>query len=200
MSYTRQMIDPEVARLYDQELERGESTRWSGHPNARRIALKALPVLLFAIPWTAFALFWMAGAAGFKVPDFSKPGIQTFFPLFGIPFVLIGLLMLSAPYWAWRGARRTGYFITDRRVIIIEKGWRGFEVRTFLPGQLGEMVRTQRKDGSGDLVFDREYRHGKNGTQTVRIGFLGIPDVRQVEAIIRKLPGMEQPDPHAEPL
>ena len=190
-SYRRDefLIHPETTRLYEQELEGGETTRWSGRPNPSRAAWKVSPIVFFAIPWTAFSLFWIAGASGFKIPDFSGPA--SFFPLFGVPFVLIGLGMLSAPYWAYRKALKTGYFVTNRRVFIIErKGWSGFRVRTFLPEHLDQLERVQRADGSGDLIFDREYRSGRNGNGSiVEIGFIGIPEVREVEALIRELPG-----------
>ena len=41
--------------------------------------------------------------------------ISICFPLFGLPFVLIGLGMLTAPHWAKRKALRTAYAVTDRR-------------------------------------------------------------------------------------
>jgi hypothetical protein len=41
------------------------------------------------------------------------------FPLFGVPFVLIGLGMLAAPYWMRRKAQNTVYALTDKRALIL---------------------------------------------------------------------------------
>lgn len=81
------------------EINTGEVITWIGSPVPRLFARRAWPLVLFGIPWTAFAVFWMFGAAGFKMPVFQKPGDA--FPLFGIPFILIGCGMLSSPLW-WR--------------------------------------------------------------------------------------------------
>ena len=88
----------------ENELDEGETVVWVGRPSTRRMLWRALPIVLFAIPWTAFAIFWTFGAAGFKVPDFQQ-GFD-FFPLFGIPFILIGLGMFSSPYWVAEVRRR----------------------------------------------------------------------------------------------
>ena len=114
------------------------------------------------IPWTAFALFWMAGASGLLFGGFGggngPPGMGAFFicfPLFGIPFVLIGLGMLTSPFWAVRRAKRTCYALTDRRAILWEAGWFGrIEVRSYGPADLTRLRRVEYADGNGDLVFE----------------------------------------------
>ena len=57
------------------------------------------------------------------------------FPLFGLPFVMVGVGMLSSPFWLRRRAKRTCYALTDRRAILWEAGWFGsVEVRSYGPG------------------------------------------------------------------
>ena len=97
-------LDSKIERLLHEELGPTEKLLWSAAPAPGRLARITLPIFLFAIPWTAFAIFWIAGASGFKRPNFGQPA--GLFPLFGVPFVLIGLGMLSSPYWARRKARR----------------------------------------------------------------------------------------------
>lgn len=172
----------------DAELERGERMAWIGQPLPARLARRTLPILLFAIPWTAFAVFWMFAAAGFEAPDLSG-GIEGIFPLFGLPFVLVGLGMFSAPLWAARAARGTVYCVTDRRVLIIRVG-RAIRVRSFDPEQLTRHDKRVYADGSGDLVFARELtRHAsrEHGRQLMPVGFLGVSDVRGAEAAVREL-------------
>ncbi len=77
----------------DRELEPGERVEWIEMPIPRFFTPASTAIFLFAIPWTAFAVFWICGAAGFKLPDFRQGGFELF-PLFGVPFVLIGLAML----------------------------------------------------------------------------------------------------------
>jgi hypothetical protein len=74
------------------------------------------------IPVTAFAIFWMALASQ-QTKQISGPG--SFFPLFGIPFIVVGLGMLSSPLWRGRKALRTVYALTDQRAIIFEGGFFG---------------------------------------------------------------------------
>jgi len=72
--------------------------------------MKSIPIVLFGIPWTAAALFWMALTSGFEMPNFNfKDGFDVF-PLFGIPFVFIGLEMLSSPLRMIRKAKKRRMF------------------------------------------------------------------------------------------
>ncbi len=108
----------ELENKVKHELEPGEKILWMEQPVPRYFTANSTGMFLFAIPWTAFAIFWICGAAGFKIPDFSK-GHFNFFPLFGVPFVLIGIGLMSAPLRAYRKAFKTIYVITDRRAITL---------------------------------------------------------------------------------
>ena len=176
-----------VSSLVDAELEPGEQVIWAGQPVPARFARRNLGMVLFGIPWTAFALFWIAGASGFKIPDFSSP--TSLFPLFGVPFVLVGCWLLSSPYWQFRQARRTAYVITDRRAVVLSSGfWNSITVRSFEPFRLGDLRRIQNTDGTGDLVFERVVNtSNRNGNQSTDHGFLAIKDVKTVETLVRQL-------------
>ncbi|MBK7207082.1 MAG: hypothetical protein IPH91_02210 [Elusimicrobia bacterium] len=164
------------------QLQGGEGIRWIAPANPRMALMGGLALWLFAIPWTAFALFWMAGAAGFKTPNFKSPA--ALFPLFGLPFVLIGLAMLASPIFLYRKAKRTFYIITDRRALIFEDG-PTVKIQSFGPPQLQNIERIQSPDGSGSLIFT-ERRTGRNG-RGLKIGFLGIKDVQHAEALLMDL-------------
>jgi hypothetical protein len=174
-----------VRSLIEGELNDGEKIMWIGTPIARQFAMRSLPVVLFAIPWTAFAIFWMAGASGFKIPDFTEG--FSLFPLFGIPFVLIGFAMLSSPVWMMHKAKRTAYVITTDRAIIFAGGF-STTIRSFSPDRLTDLRRKQRPDGSGDLVFERQVSRDSDGDrQTTDHGFLAVANVKSVEDMVRKL-------------
>ena len=180
-------LPQDISRLVDAELRNGERVIWTGQPIPSRFALRGIPFVLFGIPWTAFALFWIAGASGFKLPDFSNGfGI---FPLFGLPFVFVGFGMLSSPYWMLRKARRTAYVITDQRAIVLAGGVFGSNtIRSFDPDRLKDIRRVQKADGSGDLIFERTWASDSDGgKQSTDHGFLAISGVREVEAMITQL-------------
>ncbi len=193
-------LPTELTERLDAELAKGERVVWSGQPIAWRFVWPSVFIVLFGIPWTAFAIFWIATASGIAghVPG-EAPGVFSlfrFFPLFGIPFVLVGLVMLSAPYWALRRARRTVYAITDRRALLIEGGLlRGVSVRSIEPERLNDVTRTQFDDGSGSLILRRQYQGNvhNRGAQFLNIGFHCIPDVKHVEDLVRQLASKAAP-------
>jgi len=178
----------ELRAMVQAELNDKETLLWTGQPKPGRMAVKALPITLFAIPFTAFAVFWMFGASGFKFPpDFSKGGFS-FFPLFGLPVLFIGLSMLCSPLWKMRAAKRTIYALTDRRAIIFSRGWKT-NIRSFSANRLQDLTRRQRSDGSGDIVFKKEisYNNQGNNMPVQEIGFFGIDNVKEVEDKIREV-------------
>jgi hypothetical protein len=192
-TYGDSTLPPELDGLVQAELARGEQLLWVGQPLPRRYVLMSIPIVVFGIPWTAFAVFWMLGASGilFAGPANNAPvpaGLFACFPLFGLPFVLIGLGMLSAPYWLLRKARRTCYAVTDRRAIIWEPGvFSSVSVRSYGPAQLGRIRRNQRADGSGDLIFEEYASYDNQGHRTISSrGFVGIERVREIEELLRK--------------
>ncbi len=182
-----QPVSHKLQQLIDAELHPFERIAWSSAPRPARLARRTLPIVLFGIPWTAFAIFWIAGASGFKMPELSHG--TGLFPLFGVPFVLIGLGMLSSPYWAARKAASSAYVVTNERVIILESGvFGGVTIRSFLPHHLSEIRRVQLPDGSGDLILDTEVTtNGKGSRSTTDIGFFGIPDVKSVETMVQSV-------------
>ncbi len=159
----------------------GESVVWFGQPNPVSFALTALPVFIFAIPWTGFALFWMYGAAGFEFPkDFSGDAFS-FFPLFGLPFVLVGIAMLSSPLFSYAKAFRTLYIVTNKSVRIVTLG-RTKKVETYIANDIGKIERKEKPDGSGDIIFKYDVRFDSNNKRREKpIGFYGVPDVRSIE-------------------
>lgn len=154
-------------------------------PRARMFTSKSLPVFLFAIPWTLFALLWIAGASRFQFPKFEKG--EDLFPLFGIPFVLAGFGMLSSPLWAYRQSGKSVYVITNERAIIFSAGFR-MTIRSFYPADLKGIYRTERKDGSGDVIMGSTVRlDSNNDPRTTHHGFLNVADAKATEDRLRDL-------------
>lgn len=185
----------EMENRVHEELRDGERLLWVGQPNPSRYAKKAIPIVLFGIPFTLFALFWMAGASGLLFGGRRGGGFGLFevlFPLFGLPFLCAGLGMLYSPYWAKKRARRTFYALTDQRAILWEASWFGStEIRAYTAGQLDRMRRVEYADGQGDLIFEEFVTYGRDsdGDRTSNVkrhGFMAIDRVREVDELIRQ--------------
>lgn len=172
----------ETRDLITSELKTGEKLLWLQRPNTTRILIASVPVAMFGIPWTAFSIAWIYLAAS-KTGDSNLPFPAAVFPLFGLPFVLAGIGILSIPYIAWTRAKKSAYVLSDKRAIFMNKGWSAYEIVSYTKEQLVDMKKHLRSDGSGDLIFE-EVRSGRK--RTVKpIGFLGIKNVNEVEDIIR---------------
>jgi len=175
----------EAERAATAQLDGGERLLWSGFPEPRQVALSLLPAAVFGVPFLAFACFWitMAMHGTSRMPRSAGPWFL--FPLFGLPFVLVGLSIVCSPLWAWRQANRTVYAVTDKRVLIIGGALpRG--VQSFTAAELGDFARTENADGSGTLWFGWRATMMRNSVPgRARIGFIGIPGVRAVEQLIR---------------
>ncbi len=181
-------LPPGLRSLVERELQSGERITWMEQPIPGRMARGSLGLVLFGIPWTAFAIFWVTMAAT-GVSKSKAPGPFWAFPLFGVPFILIGLGLLASPYWARRAALRSVYVLTDRRAIVFRAGWRGsVTVRSFEPAALTDLKREQCADGSGDLVFTQDWRRGsRGGSYATNVGFVAVRDVKNVEELVRAL-------------
>lgn len=170
------------------ELGAGERILWSARPIPGK--LKAgFGIWLFAIPWTAFALFWEAAsllpwATSSQTPSAIQWSFGIVFPLFGLPFVLIGFWMLWMPIRAMRNAGSTAYGLTNRRLIRLVSGER-HEVASVLLDQIGPMNRDEGQDGTGNLRIQTHSRVDSDGDRlTEKFEVLGVPDVAKLERLI----------------
>ena len=126
------------------------------HPPARPLRGTGA-IGIFAIPWTAFALFReimarspriVASRPGSAAPGTILAGIVL--PVFGVPFVPVGVWMPERPVALMHRAGRTAYAVTDRRPIRRVEG-RTIEIESIPLDRLGAITRHDRRDGSGDL-------------------------------------------------
>lgn len=176
------VLPPLLQQRVAGELRAGEKLLWAAQPLPRLYRRQAIGLVLFGLPWTGFAVFWVWGASQGAQ---HAPGPFMLFPLFGLPFVLIGLGMLTSPFWLQRKAQRSLYAITNQRAIVFDaKLFGGQRVQSFSPDRLTAMTREERADGSGDLIFEQFQQRAGSGTTTVRRGFVGVERVREVEEVI----------------
>ena len=184
-------INPQAAARIQPELMSGENIHWADMPSPAIIFHSDdWTTIPFSLMWTAFCVFWEAGALGYWGKDSRQGGPNTFMVLWGIPFVVIGNYMLWGRFFmdAWL-KRRTYYAVTNRRVLVIQDGWKKKTSMTFL-----ESIPTIEREGAeiGTLWFGPKYPvfagRGKKSRDITRFSVGDVPvfaDIDNVESVHR---------------
>jgi hypothetical protein len=169
------------------ELHEGESVVWKGMKLAR-IEPKGFAIYLFAIPWTAFALFWMS-MAGLGASQMDGGIMAWAFPLFGLPFVLIGLGMMATPFLSYFQRGRVLFAVTDQRVLKLSMGSE-LTVNSVPADKVADSVRRESSDGSGsiDLSLSADVT-GYGGRRSRKMEFGRVEGVFDAYQAIEKLTG-----------
>lgn len=186
------MMIPDLSQDLDSILRRelmpGERLLWSGRPDPARLRAPFL-IWFFAVPWTAFALFWEAMAFLPWLGSTHTPlGIQwsfgIIFPLFGLPFIGIGLTMLWMPFKVRRKAATTIFGLTDRRIVRVTAG-RKRESASVMLDQMGPIDVSADADGYGSLRIQTGTRTDSDGDKVIdRFEVLAVPDVARLESLL----------------
>lgn len=182
-------------------IPRGERLLWQDRPASDIRHTDFLNGrLLFGLAFTAFAVFWITAAAAMT----RASGAFDFFPLFGVPFVLVGLhLMIGAPLWDAYERSRSWYALSDRAAYIATEL---IGQRKLVRYALSEMNSIELEDGErGTVWFRRDisvqssYRGSRTGGSTrstyfatTRIGFKRIISPRSVHSLILRSLNAEQ--------
>ena len=184
MSMTAEPLEEALQK----ELRRGERMLWSGK-QLRRFNYAALGIYLFAVPWTAFALFWIYMAGwGIGGSESNDAGIIGWiFPMFGLPFVAVGLGMMAGPFVLYYSSGNTIYAVTDQRMLSIYVG-RKLRSESVEAERIGGMSRSVARDGSGTLTVKlkgSEPSGKQRGKARFKIG--EVEHVRLAEEAVRDL-------------
>ena len=179
-------MNPSDAQLRAQsELQSGESLYWTGTADPGRAALSALPAAVFGIPFAGFALFWITQAyrATSHISHNSNNSFASgfsVFPLFGVPFLLIGLGIVLAPLWAYLKGSSTVYAVTNQRVMIIT-GNGSRTVKSLTPADIVGVDYRERPDGSGDIAIQTNaIMRTNNSMSQLKVALVGVPNVKEV--------------------
>jgi hypothetical protein len=168
------------------ELRPSERVLWQSR-RLPRVAWSGLTIWLFAVPWTAFALFWTA-MAWTGTREFDETGvIGLAFPLFGTPFIAVGIGMLALPFLPLFGAKRTLFAVTDQRLVRIYLGARLW-TKSVEGERVGEIDRSERRDGSGTLKIAIGSHRDSEGDRRIDYFQIGeVEDVMAAETRVREL-------------
>jgi hypothetical protein len=175
----------EAQSIVHSELQPGESLQWSGIADPARAALSAWPSLFFRISFAGFAFLWisMDYCGTNAVSKSSSPMARGFslFPLFGLPFLFIGLSIVSAPLIAYRKGLKTVCGVTDKRVLVITDG-RSRTVRSCTAADMVSVDHCERAGGTGGVIIrTNSILQTRNSQMTV--GLLSVNNVKEVVAL-----------------
>jgi len=137
------------------ELDSGERLLWAGAPKQGTL-LKSSDIFMipFSLLWGGFAIFWETMAL--QIPSNKAGTVDIVFPLFGIPFVLVGLYMIFGRFiYDSRKRSRTFYGLTDQRAIIVS-GLFGKNVKSLNLKTMSEVSLSENQNGYGTIVFGQE--------------------------------------------
>lgn len=151
MNYDAQMI-------IQKELDSGERLLWAGMPKQGTI-FKGTDVFMipFGLMWGGFAIFWeyMALTMAPKAQN-AADGFTLIFPLFGIPFVVIGLYMIVGRFiYESKRREKTFYGLTDQRAIIVSGIFRK-SVKSLNLKTMSDVSLSEKANGYGSIVFGQE--------------------------------------------
>ena len=165
-------------------LAEGEEVLWEGKPKKGAfIATKSLTMFPIAIIWLMLDLGFIASSI--------MEGEMLFFI---IPFFTLHLM----PVWIWlanvltasRRYKNTGYYVTNRRIIIQHGFFAVNEVSLFYK----DLQNVQMKVGFvdkifhvGDICFDSGVRYDSRGNKQNEFVFEELEDAQEVYARIQKI-------------
>lgn len=181
------------------ELQPDEKVLWAGMPSPWRTALMTTPIFIFGVAWSSFTFGWewialnVAWAAFFQEPPQGGAGVPLImaliFPIFGIPFVLIGIGMLGAPFYAAFKTMCTAHVVTSERLLTVIS-WPFEEVSSHPVTKVQSLNRKDRRGGRGSLKISFGSRRDSDGdTVETAEWWAGCADVRGAEDAIRNASG-----------
>jgi len=148
------MYESDSEQVLRSELLNGESILWSGKPETSVIFSRSDIFLVpFSLMWGGFALFWEFLALGFYKPTNPANRPPIIFPLFGIPFVLIGLYMIFGRFiYKYLKKKSTYYAVTDKRVLSLSTlGQKSVQAMDI--SRIPSVNKSVGRNGIGILVF-----------------------------------------------
>jgi len=175
---------------WDGILQPGEQILWQGRP-VPGINWQTLDYgrILFGLVFGGFAAFWILAAA--LTGAGTLPGI--IFPLFGLPFLAVGLKMVGEQLWLdQRRLRGTHYTLTTQAAFIAttirgRRSLQRYPLKTGLPialedGDTGNLWFDERREDftAGRTSNPNHRRLSRTYTSQQKIGFERIENPREV--------------------
>ena len=165
-------------------LQSGERLKWTGAPaQGFRTSPQDLFLIPFSLLWGGFAIFW-------ETTVMAALQAAPVFPLFGVPFVAMGLYFIFGRFVvdAWVRSR-TIYAVTDRRALLLRRVFS--ETLNAVPLDQNVRLRTE-SQGRGSLEFGPAVSMFSGARSfgiwtpslTGGVQFIGIDNVREVYRLV----------------
>ena len=137
------------------ELDDGEKLLWAGQPKQGTVFRGSDVFMIpFSLVWGGFAIFWEVMVL--TIPKENAGAVGIVFPLFGIPFVVVGLYMIFGRFvYDSKKREKTYYGLTDQRAIIVS-GIFGKNVKSLNLKSLSDVSLSEKPDRSGTITFGQE--------------------------------------------
>ncbi len=183
-------LPEKLQNLIQSEIE-GEYIEWVGQPNPGRSALRGIGISIFGLAFGGFAVFWIVmawtGTHHTSAKSDLPSGFQIAFPLFGVPFLLVGAALFLTPLWNWIKAKKTVYLITNKRAIIFEPELFNTTIHSYNPQQIANRTKKIKSGNLGDIIFEQEFTRSRSTYPIKEIGFLNVENVNMVDEILARL-------------
>jgi hypothetical protein len=137
-------MDFNTSIALQEHLDPNEKLIWAGQPK-KGILFRTADIFLipFSLLWCGFAIFWFTTAL--------TSGAPFLFAMFGIPFVVIGLIFVFGRFIIDAKQRENTYYgITSDR-IIIKSGIYKKSIRSLNIKALSEIEYDEKSDGNGTI-------------------------------------------------
>ena len=183
-------------RKVEAELLPGEELLWIGQPSSGLAAMRGYPLARLATVFGLIVVFTFFASDDLPQPRGSARGVMSpmgSMSMLLVPVMIMGITllgMLGSAVGAFLRAQNTTYAITDRRILMLS-GLFSTAVTSYGGQDIERIERRTRGGGSGDLIFryEQQLRYNNRGNRRARydnvpVGFFGIPDVREVEALL----------------
>jgi hypothetical protein len=133
----------------------GEKILWAGRPNEAKTVSYGLRHDGYWFWWFffAFAVFWIIAASSGMSGQRRVASINYVFPLFGLPFLAIGIWGVTAPWRNAGRARRTVFALTENRLIHVMAASSGLTSQSIFPSNMLSVTSTESPDGTGTIVI-----------------------------------------------
>ncbi len=187
---------PDLRAASEAAMLPGESVAWAGRPSPAHAFLSTIAIWLFAIPWTAISLVFFTSAVAAVIGVAEIEGMEGaggwLFFLFSLPFLAVGVLSFSAPFWAARDASASGFVITDRRVMKISAhnsgASAGRSIKALTAGALRGAEAKVGRSGRGVVKALGPVGKDKDGDSvTDEIVMAGVADAQGAERALWRL-------------
>jgi len=166
---------------WDDILDPGETILWQGAPVPGLRLSGGLGLSAFGFVFTAFSAFRIAMASGLGA---GTGLIGAVFPLFGVPFLLVGLYMLVGRFfWAAHVRGATFHTLTDRRAYVATAI---LGKRALVACDIDGATPLELVEGPPDSIyFKARMDSSPSGRVALRVGLEYIDDGRRVYSLLR---------------